>query len=118
MSDHTIKQADVIDMLLTAVVVVDGETNVIYINPAAESLFGTSAARAIGQGAETLLYDDGSNVFGVLKEIYDSGLTLTRRAAEFRTRQGQEVTADLTISLDPIMECLVVELQPLSLIHI
>ena len=114
MSDHTIKQADVIDMLLTAVVVVDGDGDVIYMNPAAESLFGTSAARAIGHSAEALLYDDGSNVFGVLQEIFESGLTLTRRAAEFRTRQGQEVTADLTISLDPIMECLVVELQPIS----
>jgi two-component system nitrogen regulation sensor histidine kinase GlnL len=114
LSDHLIRQADVIDMLLTAVVVVGGDGNVIYMNPAAESLFGTSAARAIGQSAEALLYDDGSNVFGVLKEIFESGLTLTRRAAEFRTRQGQEVTADLTISLDPIMECLVVELQPIS----
>ncbi len=114
LSDHIIKQADVIDMLLTAVVVVGGAGEVIYINPAAESLFGTSATRAIGQSAEALLYDDGSNVFGVLQEIFDSGLTLTRRAAEFRTRQGQEVTADLTISLDPIMECLVIELQPIS----
>ncbi len=114
MSDHTIKQADVIDMLLTAVVVVAGDGSVVYMNPAAESLFGTSASRTMGQSADTLLYDDGSNVFGVLQEIFESGLTLTRRAAEFRTRQGQQVTADLTISLDPIMECLVIELQPIS----
>lgn len=114
LGDHSIRQADVIDMLLTAVVVVGGEGNVIYMNPAAESLFGTSAGRAVDQNAEALLYDDGSNVFGVLKEVFESGLTLTRRAAEFKTRQGQEVTADLTISLDPIMECLVVELQPIS----
>ncbi len=114
MSDHTFKQADVIDMLLTAVVVVNAEGIVIYMNPAAESLFGTSAARANGQHARALLYDDGSDTFELLEEIYESGLTLTRRAAEFRTRQGQEITADLTISLDPIMECLVVELQPMS----
>ncbi len=101
-------------MLLTAVVVVDASMQVAYMNPAAESLFGTSAPRAIGHSADALLYDDGTNVFGVLSETFESGLTLTRRAAEFRTRQGQEVTADLTISLDPIMECLVIELQPIS----
>jgi two-component system nitrogen regulation sensor histidine kinase GlnL len=110
----TIKRSDVIDMLLTAVLVVDSDLLVQYMNPAAESLFGISAARAIDHPVEHLLYNDGSDVFEGLTDIYESGLTLTRRAAEFRTRQGQEVTADLTISLDPIMECLVVELQPIS----
>jgi two-component system nitrogen regulation sensor histidine kinase GlnL len=110
----TISQADVIDMLLTAVVVVDSRMQVAYMNPAAESLFGTSASRTLGHSADSLLYDDGTNVFGVLEEVFESGLTLTRRAAEFRTRHGQDVTADLTISLDPIMECLVIELQPIS----
>jgi len=113
-NESTINQADVIDMLLTAVVVVDASLQIAYMNPAAESLFGTSATRAQGHSADTLLYDDGSNVFGVLAEIFESGLTLTRRAADFRTRQGQEVMADLTISLDPILECLVIELQPIS----
>lgn len=114
MSERTINQADVIDMLLTAVVVVGQDGKVIYMNPAAESLFGTSSARATGQDATALLYDDGSDTFGRFQEIFESGLTLTRRAAEFRTRQGQNVTADLTISLDPIREYLVVELQPIS----
>jgi two-component system nitrogen regulation sensor histidine kinase GlnL len=113
-TESTISQADVIDMLLTAVVVVDGALQIAYMNPAAESLFGTSATRALGHSADSLLYDDGSSVFSDLADIFESGLTLTRRAAEFRTRQGQEVTADLTISLDPIMECLVIELQPIS----
>lgn len=108
------EQADVIDMLLTAVVVVDEELEISYMNPAAESLFGTSAARAEGHTVDHLVYDDGGNVFGILAEIYESGLTLTRRAAEFKTRQGQEVIADLTISLDPVMEYLVIELQPIS----
>jgi len=114
LSEKKPHQADVIDMLLTAVVVIDHTLRISYMNPAAESLFGTSSARAEGHCIEDLVYDDGHNVFGVLSEIYDSGLTLTRRAAEFRTRHGQDVTADLTISLDPINECLVVELQPIS----
>lgn len=101
-------------MLLTAVIVADADLAIRYMNPAAESLFGTSAARARGHQVDSLLYDDGSNVLSGLDEIYASGLTLTRRAAEFRTRQGQDVTADLTISLDPIAECLVIELQPIS----
>jgi len=107
-------QSDVIDMLLTAVLVVDAKLHLQYMNPAAESLFGTSAARALDHSIDQLLYDDGTEIFEGLSDIYESGLTLTRRAAEFRTRQGQDVTADLTISLDPIFECLVIELQPLS----
>ena len=114
MSNHRIKHSDVIDMLLTAVLVVDSDLRIQYMNPAAESLFGTSAARAIDHRIESLLYDDGSEVFAGLARIYESGLTQTRRAAEFKSRQGQEIIADLTISLDPILECLVVELQPMS----
>ena len=102
------------DTLLTAVVVVDPELCIRYMNPAAESLFGISSARAEGQAPAFLVYDDGSDVFGVLSRIYTSGLTLTRRAAEFRTRQGQEVTADLSVSLDPIGDRLIIELQPIS----
>lgn len=114
MSNQNIQQADVIDMLLTAVVVVGADLKIAYMNPAAESLFGTSATRAMDHNVDHLLYDDGTDVFGVFEDIFESGLTMTRRAAEFKTRQGQDVTADLTISLDPIMECLVIELQPIS----
>ncbi len=101
-------------MLTTAVLVLDADLRLGYMNPAAESLFGTSATRTLGQPIDHLLYDDGSDVFAALKEIYDSGLTLTQRAAEFKTRQGQEVTADLTITLDPVAERLVIELQPIN----
>ena len=53
-------------------------------------------------------------VFAGLGEIYQTGLTLTQRAAEFRSRPGEHVTADLTILLDPIADCLVIELQPIN----
>lgn len=114
MNDTSLQRSDVIDMLLTAVLVVDADLVIQYMNPAAEALFGISAGRAQDQTIDGLVYDDGSEVFTRLAEIFETGLTLTRRAAEFRTRQGQEVTADLTISLDPIMESLVIELQPIS----
>ena len=109
-----ITQSDVIDMLLTAVLVLDADLHILYMNPAAESLFGTSASRALDNTIDQLVYDDGGDVFEGLAKTFHSGLTLTRRAAEFTTRQGQQVTADLTVSLDPICECLVIELQPIS----
>ncbi len=111
---ETIDKADVIDMLLTAVVVVGADLKIVYMNPAAESLFGTSASRAMDHSIDHLLFDDGADAFSIFEDVFTSGLTLTRRAAEFKTRQGQDVTADLTISLDPIMDALVVELQPMS----
>lgn len=114
LSNQNIQQADVIELLLTAVVVINADLKIAYMNPAAESLFGTSAGRAMEHSIEQLLYDDGTNIFAQLGDIFESGLTLTRRGAEFRTRQGQHICADLTISLDPISEYLIIELQPIS----
>ena len=118
-SDHPhhanrIDAKDVIETLSTAVLVLDGNLQLGYMNPAAESLFGTSALRTLGQPIDHLLYDDGNPVFDGLEAIFSTGLTLTQRAAQFKTRQGQEITADLTVSLDPVEERLVIELQPIN----
>src|SRR5690606_37723121 len=46
--------------------------------------------------------------------VLASGQSITRRAARFRTRDGNDVTADLTISLEPASGTLIVEFQPID----
>jgi two-component system nitrogen regulation sensor histidine kinase GlnL len=109
----------VLDVLTTAVLVVEDEALTIgYMNSAAEALFGTSKHRSIGTSALDLLHDspgsEGVEAFNRFADIFTSEQSFTRRATEFRTRSGEEVTADLTVSLDAVSRCLIIELQPIN----
>lgn len=109
----------VLDALTTAVlVVVDEALTIGYMNCAAESIFGTSKHQSIGSSVLDLLSDtpdnDGVEAFNRFAEIFTSEQSVTRRATEFRTRSGAEVTADLTVSLDTANRCLIIELQPIN----
>jgi len=109
----------VLDALTTAVlVVVDEALTIGYMNCAAESIFGTSKHQSIGSSVLDLLSDtpdnDGVEAFNRFAEIFTSEQSITRRATEFRTRSGAEVTADLTVSLDTANRCLSIELQPIN----
>lgn len=109
----------VLDVLTTAVlVVVDEALTIGYMNCAAEAIFGTSKHQSIGSSVLDLLSDtpdnDGVEAFNRFAEIFTSEQSITRRATEFRTRSGAEVTADLTVSLDTANRCLIIELQPIN----
>ncbi|MDH3642142.1 MAG: PAS domain-containing sensor histidine kinase, partial [Gammaproteobacteria bacterium] len=84
------------------------------MNPAAEAVFLTSAQHSTGGAVEDLLYNDDSTAFADLRDIFETGQSITKRAAEFRLRDGSEVIADLTASLEPLSERLVIELQPIN----
>jgi len=109
----------VLDVLTTAVLVVEDEALTIgYMNSAAEAIFGTSKHRSIGTSALDLLQDspgnEGVEAFNRFADIFTSEQSFTRRATEFRTRSGAEVTADLTVSFDAVSRCLIIELQPIN----
>jgi len=101
----------VLEHLNTAVVVLGDDLTVCYMNPAAEAMLGTSEQRSTGCRVSDLIQADNLDE---LRELFTNGLTITRRAASFRTRDGAEVVADLTASLEPITHSLVVELQPMN----
>jgi two-component system nitrogen regulation sensor histidine kinase GlnL len=84
------------------------------MNPAAEAVFLTSAQHSTGAAVEDLLYNDDSTAFADLRDIFETGQSITKRAAEFRLRDGSEVIADLTASLEPLSDHLVIELQPIN----
>ena len=91
----------ILDNLTTAVLLVDGELRLAYINPAAEMLFALSARRATGLRVAELLPGD-SGFIRKLSEALATGHPHTVRERALTLAGGREVTVDCTVS--PVVE--------------
>jgi two-component system nitrogen regulation sensor histidine kinase GlnL len=109
-----LNKVDVLDCLSTAVMVLSADLRVCYLNSAAEALLGCSQSRSAGITAAELLSPEHADLFAGSEAVRATGQSLTSRAARFRTRDGSEVTADLTISLEQSTGHLIVEFQPIN----
>ena len=107
-------KSEVLDNLTSAVLVCNDALQIGYMNPAAEAVFRSSAQHSAGSAVDDLLYRDDSTAFAGLSDIFVTGQSITKRAAQFRIRDGSEVIADLTASLEPLSNHLVIELQPIN----
>jgi two-component system nitrogen regulation sensor histidine kinase GlnL len=109
-----LNKVDVLDYLTTAVMVLNADLRVCYMNAAAEALLGCSEARSTGVHPQDLVSPADADLFAGCDSVLTTGVSVTRRAATFRTRDGSEVIADLTLSLEPISRHVIVELQPIN----
>ena len=109
-----LNKVDVLDYLSSAVMVLNDGLRVCYLNSAAEALLGSSEARSTGMKASELVSHEDAELFADLHAVLTTGQSVTRRATQFRTRDGTEVVADLTISLEPASGHVIVELQPIN----
>ncbi|HAS28904.1 MAG TPA: PAS domain-containing sensor histidine kinase, partial [Alcanivorax sp.] len=105
-----------LDHLRTAVMMLDGDLRVRYLNPAAEMLLATSASRIIGQRLPEYFFDD-EDARGALQQCMDEGHPFTRREARLNVAPGQQAMVDYSVS--PIHErgqnmALLVEMQSLD----
>ncbi|MFW6092932.1 MAG: nitrogen regulation protein NR(II) [Pseudomonadota bacterium] len=107
-------RVSVLEYLSTAVVVLGDDLTVRYLNAAAESLLGCSATRSVGLRAAELVSPRDADAFDGLDSVFHSGQSLTRRGIRFHARDGQEVKADLTVSLEQSQGHLILELQPID----
>ncbi|NIP16310.1 MAG: PAS domain-containing protein [Pseudomonadales bacterium] len=110
----SLAKTDILDQLTGAVIVCDASLRVCYMNPAAESLLNTSEHQSTGVQLAELLFEDAVSPFADLSEIFNTEQSITKRAAELQLRDGTDVVADLTASLEPRSGHLVIELQPLN----
>ncbi len=110
----TLNKVDVLDYLSTAVMVLTDELRVCYLNSAAEALLGSSEGRCTGALVTELLSPENDELFEGFEDVAATTQSITRRGSRFRTRDGSEVTADLTISLEQNSGHLIVELQPIN----
>jgi two-component system nitrogen regulation sensor histidine kinase GlnL len=116
MTDSPALQRRLLDHLRTGVLLLDDDLTVRYLNPAAESLLSTSAARAVGHPLPEYFFHD-QDVRTALRECIQDGHPFTRREAHLRVAPEREVTVDYSVSPlnEPGMPTgLLVEMQSLD----
>lgn len=109
-----LNKVDVLDYLSTAVMVLNSRLRICYLNSAAEALLGYSEARAAGIKPEELVAQRDADVFEDCASVLETGQSVTRRGAQFHTRDGNEVMADMTVSLEQGSRHVIIEFQPIN----
>ena len=105
---------DVLDHLSTAVMVLGNDLRVCHLNPSAEELLGCSDARSSGCLARDLVHPEDTGIFDGIEMVSRSGQSVTTRGLQFRSRDGSEILADLTISRTTAGGYLIIEFQPIN----
>lgn len=106
----------ILDNLRTAILLVESDLAVGYINSAAEALLEISKSRILGEPITDLLIEQGDVAAG-LREAIRSGSAYTKRETLLRLPGGQSITVDYAVS--PLLQddgtfALVLEIQPLD----
>jgi len=87
----------ILDHLSTAVMLLDGDLRLRYINSAGEVLFAASARHLVGQRASALIHCEGGRVRANLRHALESGQPFTEREIELSLPDGREITVDCTV---------------------
>ncbi|MCX4026512.1 nitrogen regulation protein NR(II) [Endozoicomonas sp. SM1973] len=101
-----------LEFLTTAVLEIDQQLSLLYINPAAEMLFAVSGSQVTGAALEALFVEQPSNK-PVFLNALSSGQPFTKREATLHLPNGQLLTVDYAVT--PVTngrDSLVMEIQP------
>ena len=106
----------ILDNLQTAILLVDPDLSISYINSAAEALLKSSGNRLIGTAIDSL-FAEGPGSTSSLNDAINTLSSFTQRETRLRMPGGQSITVDCGVT--PIIEkdivkALVIELQPLD----
>jgi two-component system, NtrC family, nitrogen regulation sensor histidine kinase GlnL len=106
----------ILDNLRTAILLVEADLKVGYINSAAEALLEVSKSRILGEPITELLIEQ-DDVAAGLREAIRAGSAYTKRETLLRLPGGQSITVDYAVS--PVLQddsafALVLEIQPLD----
>lgn len=105
----------ILDNLSTALLSLDHELKLRFINPAAESLLEFSGNRSCGQPISELLQDS-RELESVMYDALQTGQPYTRRKADLKLASGSVITVDYTVT--PVNEDewprLLIEVHPLD----
>ena len=108
----------VLENLSTAVLVVDAQLCVVYLNPSAEMLLAVSRSRIIGQPLAQVFIDcEGDGSLNKMAQTLKTAHPFTKREAHLRVNGLHEVTVDYTVSslLTPQHPPeLLIEIQPID----
>ena len=108
---------EILDSLTTAILLVEHDLSVSYLNSAAEALLETSGSRVIGEPLESLFSEPESERSSILDNIRE-GIPFTKRETQLSLPGGNAVTVDCAVtpftdraSSDGLM---VMEIQPMD----
>lgn len=107
---------DILDNLKTAILLIDTDLHVSYINSAAEALLEISGRRITGEALATLFRDNTSDGKDLFATIAETG-AFTKREVPLTLSNRQHITVDFAVT--PVFEkelisSYIVELQPLD----
>ena len=112
---HTKPQVDILDHLNTAILLIDEQLLVRYINDAAEQLLAVSGQKIIGESIQNLFTEetDSNSVI----EAINKGNTFTKRETKLLLNNRQSITVDFAatpIESQDLAGSMIIELQPLD----
>ncbi len=103
----------VLDNLLTAIVILDEHLNITYMNAAAENLLGVSEEHTHGKAIQSYFLASDGTPYSIA-EAWRNGQHFTKRRAIWQLLHQREITVDYTVTPDPELKHIVVEVQALD----
>lgn len=103
----------VLDNLLIAIVVLDEQSNIVYLNVAAEDCLGISGDGLRGKPLSSFFAESDVTPSAIC-EGAKLGESFTRRRAHWQLLHGRELTVDYSVTLIPELKQIIVEIQPLD----
>ena len=106
----------ILDNLKTAIILVEPNLTVSYLNPAAEALLAVSRHRMQGHSVTKLFFEPEDTMINLLDAINNFN-AYTKREAQLFLQSGEKITVDFAVT--PVYEnngrkSLIIELQPLD----
>ncbi|GMG86241.1 nitrogen regulation protein NR(II) [Biformimicrobium ophioploci] len=111
LNDSQVRQ--ILDNLSTALLVLDDELTLRYINGAGEDLLATSSERLLGQSV-TQLYDESGDAPAEMHSALANGLRFTKRRVEWHLPGGGSCTVDYSVTPVQDQGLLMLEVQPMD----
>lgn len=112
MLEHTnFKQ--ILDSLITAVIVLDADLKLYHLNVSAEMLLGISGVQLIGKSISHC-FSETDGTPETLREALADNRHFTKRKAVWRLHNHSEVTVDYSVTPSPEMAAVIIEVQPLD----
>ena len=107
---------EILDNLTTAILMVEQDLTVSYLNSAAEALLETSGNRVIGEPLESLFSEPDTERTSIVSNIRE-GIPFTKRETQLALPSGHAVTVDCAVTPFATREdssVMLIEIQPLD----
>jgi len=97
-ADETPPSCSGLELLATAVVLLDGELDIRYVNPAAENLFELSKRQLVGHPAKSV-FGDAPALFQAIEKALANGASFTEQELEIGIASKVRLHLSCTVSI-------------------